>query len=164
MISDRQLPPGHDPGADSGEAANGRQRGSRPLDILVECRCYDRPRRDEQPNRDDHHDNVGFAPDEPGPPRRTSWAGQVKTITAITAIMVRPVEPEPRRRGSRQSRRRRWTHAHRASVTNGEGHGGHGQHGGPGGAARRSRRTVTGETAPLAAAGPCGRPGRGRTR
>jgi hypothetical protein len=33
--SDRQLPPGHDPGADSGEAPNGRQRGSRPLEILV---------------------------------------------------------------------------------------------------------------------------------
>jgi hypothetical protein len=26
--SDRQLPPGHDPGADSSEAPNGRQRGS----------------------------------------------------------------------------------------------------------------------------------------
>jgi hypothetical protein len=35
--SDRQLPPGHDPGADSGEAPIGRQRGSWPLDILVEC-------------------------------------------------------------------------------------------------------------------------------
>jgi hypothetical protein len=27
-------------------APNGRQRGSRPLDILVECRCYLRPLRD----------------------------------------------------------------------------------------------------------------------
>jgi hypothetical protein len=44
--SDRQLPPGHDPGADSGEAPNGRQRGSRPLDILVECRGCDRLRRE----------------------------------------------------------------------------------------------------------------------
>ncbi len=35
---DRQLPPGHDPGAGSGEAPNSRQRELRPLDILVECR------------------------------------------------------------------------------------------------------------------------------
>jgi hypothetical protein len=36
--SDRQLPPGHDPGADSGEAPkspNGRQRGSRPLNFSM---------------------------------------------------------------------------------------------------------------------------------
>jgi hypothetical protein len=32
---DRQLPPGHDPGAGSGEAPNSRQRELRPLDILV---------------------------------------------------------------------------------------------------------------------------------
>jgi hypothetical protein len=43
FYSDRQLPPGHDPGADSGEAPNGRQRGSRPSDILVECHGHLRP-------------------------------------------------------------------------------------------------------------------------
>jgi hypothetical protein len=56
FYSDRQLPPGHDPGADSGGAPNGRQRGSRPLDILVECRCHLRPQQDEPPRRDGHHD------------------------------------------------------------------------------------------------------------
>jgi hypothetical protein len=44
--SDRQLPPGHDPGAVSGEAPNGRQRGSRPCNILVECRGHLRPWRE----------------------------------------------------------------------------------------------------------------------
>ena len=48
-ISDRQLPPGHDPGADYGEAPHGRQRGSRPCNILVESRGYLMPRRDERP-------------------------------------------------------------------------------------------------------------------
>jgi hypothetical protein len=66
--SDRQLPPGHDPGADSGEAPNGRQRGSLPLDILVECRYHLRQQQDEPPRRDGHHDHVRFAPDEPGAP------------------------------------------------------------------------------------------------
>ena len=47
--SDRQLPPGHDPGADYGEAPHGRQRGSRPCNILVESRGYLMPRRDERP-------------------------------------------------------------------------------------------------------------------
>ena len=48
-ISDRQLPPGHDPGADYGEAPHGQQRGSRPCNILVESRGYLMPRRDERP-------------------------------------------------------------------------------------------------------------------
>ncbi len=40
MISDPQLLPGHDPGADCGEAPNGRQRGSWPLVVLVEWCSY----------------------------------------------------------------------------------------------------------------------------
>jgi hypothetical protein len=122
--SDRQLPPGYYPGADSGEAPNGRQRGSLPLDILVECRCHLRPRRDEPPSRDGHHDHVRFAPDEPESPRRASWAGRVatQTIRAVTAITTLPAGT--RRRWSRQSR------AHRASVKNGKSHGDHGRHGG----------------------------------
>ena len=48
--SDRQLPPGHDPGADSGKAPNGWQRGSLPLDILVECRGHLGPRREVRTN------------------------------------------------------------------------------------------------------------------
>jgi hypothetical protein len=50
---DRQLPPGHDPGADSGEAPNGRQRGSRPLNILVECLGHLRPRREVRTRHED---------------------------------------------------------------------------------------------------------------
>jgi hypothetical protein len=38
IISDRQLPPGHDPGVVCCEAPDGRQRGSQPYDVLVECR------------------------------------------------------------------------------------------------------------------------------
>jgi hypothetical protein len=68
FYSDCQLPSGHDPGADSGGAPNGRQRGlpARPLDILVECRGPHRPQRDGRPRRDGHHDRVRFAPDAPG--------------------------------------------------------------------------------------------------
>ena len=46
IVSYRTLPPGHDPGAGCGEAPDGRQRGSRPLDILVECRGHAGPRRE----------------------------------------------------------------------------------------------------------------------
>ena len=56
-ISDRQLPPGLDPGADCGEAPDGLQRGSRPLDILVECRGCDRPRREVRTRREDRFDH-----------------------------------------------------------------------------------------------------------
>ena len=123
--SDRQLPPGHDPGADSGEAPNGRQRGSRPLDILVECRGHLRPRLDEPPSRDGHHDHVRFAPDEPGSPRRAQ-VGRVETqtIRAVTAITALPAGT--RRRWSRPGQSR----AHRASVKNGKSHGDHGRNGG----------------------------------
>jgi len=63
-ISDRQLPPGHDPGADCGAAPHGRQRGSRPCNILVESRGYLMPRRSERP-RGTIDDRLGSAPDEP---------------------------------------------------------------------------------------------------
>jgi hypothetical protein len=45
-FSDRTLPPGHDPEAGWGEALDGRQpeRGSRPLDVMVESRGYAKPR------------------------------------------------------------------------------------------------------------------------
>ena len=62
--SDRRLPPGHDPGAASGEAPIGRQRGSRPCNILVESRGYLMPRRSERP-RGTIDDRLGSAPDEP---------------------------------------------------------------------------------------------------
>jgi hypothetical protein len=118
----RQLPPGHDPGADPGEPPTGRQRGSRPLDILVECRGHHRPRRDEPSSRDGHHNHVRFAPDEPESPRRASRAGRVvtQTIRAVTAITALPAGT--RRRWSRQS----W--AHRVSVKNGKSHSDHGRH------------------------------------
>jgi hypothetical protein len=38
IISNRQLPPGHDPGAGYGEAPDGRQRALRPSKYLVGCR------------------------------------------------------------------------------------------------------------------------------
>jgi hypothetical protein len=108
---------------------HGRQRGSQPLDILVECRGHLRPRRDQPgpPSRDGHHDYVRFAPDEPGSPRRASWAGRVatQTIRAVTSIMALPAGT--RRRCSQQSR------AHSASVKNGTSHGDHGRHEGHGG-------------------------------
>jgi hypothetical protein len=47
----RRLPPGHDPGAACGEAPDGRQRGSRPCNILVEGRGGDRPRHEEREER-----------------------------------------------------------------------------------------------------------------
>jgi hypothetical protein len=50
--SDRQLPPGHDPGSYSGEAHNGRERGSRTLDILVECHSHLWPRREVRTRHD----------------------------------------------------------------------------------------------------------------
>jgi hypothetical protein len=65
--SDRQLPPGHNPGADSGEAPNGRQRGSRPLDLLVECRGHLRPRLDKPPRRESPRLRAS-RPMSPGPP------------------------------------------------------------------------------------------------
>jgi hypothetical protein len=46
IVSYRTLPPGHDPGAGCGEAPDGRQRGSQPSDILVECRGHAGPRRE----------------------------------------------------------------------------------------------------------------------
>jgi hypothetical protein len=149
ITSDRQLPPGHNPGADCGEASNGRQRGSRPLDILVE---YDKPWSEKCPGQDDHSDHVGFAPDEPVPPKQASRAGRVTTITAVTAITA--LMAGPRWQRSRQSQCQRWARARRASVTNRTSHDVHSRHGGHGGAARRSRRSR--ETCPPWP--PCGRP------
>jgi hypothetical protein len=53
-FSDCQLPPGHDPGADCGEPPDGRQRGSQPCNVLVECRGCDRPRREVRTQLEDH--------------------------------------------------------------------------------------------------------------
>jgi hypothetical protein len=106
--SDRQLPPGHDPGADSGEAPNGRQRGSRPLNILVECSGHLRPRRDEPPGRNGHHDRALRARRVRGPPLAGGLApaghgghdghgapggAAPAAVTAITAPAVCPCPP-----------------------------------------------------------------------
>jgi hypothetical protein len=106
ITSDRQLPPGHNPGADCGEASNGRQRGSRPLDILVE---YDKPWSEKCPGQDDHSDHVGFAPDEPVP------------------------GPRNKRRERAGSRRSRPSRRSRRSWQGrfGSGHGSHNASGGP---------------------------------
>jgi hypothetical protein len=105
--SDRQLPPGHDPGADSGEAPHGRQRGLRPLDILVECRGHLRPRLDKPTHRENPR-LLASRPMSTGPPfsgqagscwsrpaRRTRRARRAAaaTVTAITAPAVCPCRP-----------------------------------------------------------------------
>jgi hypothetical protein len=53
-LSDRQLPPGYDPGADCGEAPDGQQRGSQPCNILVVCCGYHMQRREVHTQPEDH--------------------------------------------------------------------------------------------------------------
>jgi hypothetical protein len=99
------------PAASRARSWRGLRRGSQrpaawPLDVLIECRGYDRPRQDERTSRDDHSNHVGFAPDEPVPPdERRGPAGSRRS------------------RPSRQSRRSR----------QGRVGGGHGSHGAGGG-------------------------------
>jgi hypothetical protein len=134
--SDRQLPPGHDPGANSGGAPNGRQRGSRPLDILVECRDHLRPR------RDSHQDEIiaRVAPEES---RTPLWrAGRVLLVTAGSACTARPAGCARGGHGDHGAGR-----AHRDDVTSGEGRSSHCRHGGHGG---HGPRAIT-----AAAVGPC---------
>jgi len=73
----RRLPPGHDPGAARGEAPVGRQRGSRPCNILVEGRGGDRPRHEVREVRicTIEMNLVGRRPD---PTRRTSERAEAR--------------------------------------------------------------------------------------
>jgi hypothetical protein len=52
ISSDLPLIPGHGLGADYSEAPSGWQRGSLPLDVLVECRGYLRPQREVRTRRE----------------------------------------------------------------------------------------------------------------
>jgi hypothetical protein len=106
--SDRKLPPGHDPGADSGEAPNGRQRGSRPLDILVEFRGHLRSRREVRTRHD------------------------VSAIVTLSATVKARTPPDGRTGGPKPDGHGR--HGGRGEAEGGcrcRGHGGHGAHGGP---------------------------------
>jgi hypothetical protein len=127
FYSDRQLPPGHDPGADSGEAPNGRQRGSLPLDILVECRGHLRPRRDKPQRRE----NPRLSASRPmiWDPLLAGWLGPAGH--SRLGVHGAPGGLRPQR--SRRSRRRRCARARRDDVTSGEGRRGRSRHGGHGG-------------------------------
>jgi len=73
----RRLPPGHDPGAARGEAPVGRQRGSRPCNILVEGRGGDRPRHEVREVRISTIE-MNIARRRPDPTRRTSERAEAR--------------------------------------------------------------------------------------
>jgi hypothetical protein len=102
--SDRQLLPGHDPGADSGEVPNGRQGGSRPLDIWLSAAA-----------------TLG----------RGEMSHRAEMVTTITCDS-HPMSPSPpdERRGRAGSRLRRSGPSRRSRRSRrgraGDGHGSHG--------------------------------------
>jgi hypothetical protein len=114
--SDRQLPPGNDPGADSGEAPNGRQRGSRPLDILVECRGHLRPLR-EVSTRHDVPAIVTLSATAKAQMSVRAGRGLTVTVVKAAAAKPRPLGEGPLGFAEGGCRCRS--------------HGGHGAHGGP---------------------------------
>jgi hypothetical protein len=132
--SDRPLPPGHDPGPDSGEDPNGLQRGSRPLDILVECRGHLRPRR-EMCTRCEDHPIVMLTIDGDRDPRsllsRLPWRSRGGCRCHGHDDHGGPCPPRGACRKlarSRRSRRPRWPHAPGARDESSPSYGGHGRH------------------------------------
>ena len=147
--SDRRLPPGHDPGAASGEAPNGRQRGSRPCNILVEGRGGDRPRHEVREVRISTIE-MNIARRRPDPARRTSERAE-----------ARRSRPRLRPRKTGCSCRDHVAHgAHgvtRPPWARDQGsprHGDHGRHSGHGDEDGDAPAVITAITAPTAAHAP----------
>jgi hypothetical protein len=130
--SDRQLPLGHDPCAVSGEAPTGRQRGSRPLDILVECRGRLRPRREVRTRHDDPTILTLSATAKAPPHQMSPRVGLGSTAAVVTAAAAKP-------RGDAVAAVTSVTAAAptvasvppRVRDESSPGHGGRGGHGGP---------------------------------
>ena len=150
----RRLPPGHDPGAACGEAPDGRQRGSRPCNILVEGRGGDRPRHEEREERIRTVEMNLTGRRRPDPTSRSSGRAEAQRS-----------RPQLRPRCKTGSRRRDHVDHGARGVTcppprprdqGSPRHGDHGRHGGHGDEGGDAPAVLTAITAPTAAHAPRG--------